>query len=113
MAMTKCKECGSKISTKAAACPSCGAKVKTEPGAGAKFLGSLVSLGLLVWLGSMFLGAMGSSEPQDPQAMVKELEAKCAASAKDAPASMGNKKDFYESCVFGGKSQLRAQGVLK
>ena len=113
MAMTKCKECGGKVSTKAAACPSCGVKIKSEPGAGARFFGNLVSLGVLIWLGFMFLGDMGSSQPQDPQAMVKEIEAKCAASTKDAPASLGSKKDIYESCVFGGKSQLRAQGVLK
>lgn len=111
--LTKCKECGSKISRKAVVCPSCGVKTKSEPGIGSKFFGSLVSLGILVWFGSMFLNAMGSSQPNDPQAMVKELEAKCAASAKDAPASWGNKKDVYESCVFGGKSQLRAQGLIQ
>src|SRR5690348_6510576 len=32
MAMTKCKECGAQISTKAEACPQCGAKHKKSSG---------------------------------------------------------------------------------
>lgn len=110
--MIKCKECGSKLSTKATACPSCGAMTKSEPGAGAKLLGSLISGGIMIWLGFLIFGAIGLRQPKDPQAMLKELEAKCAASANDAPASWGNKKNIYESCVFGGKNQLRAQGFV-
>lgn len=30
MAMTKCKECGNEVSTKADSCPHCGAKLKRE-----------------------------------------------------------------------------------
>ena len=32
MAMTKCKECGKEVSTKAFSCPSCGAQVKESSG---------------------------------------------------------------------------------
>lgn len=32
MAITKCKECGAQISTKAQSCPSCGAKIKKRMG---------------------------------------------------------------------------------
>ena len=34
MALVKCKECGSQVSTKAGACPGCGAKVKQSGGCG-------------------------------------------------------------------------------
>lgn len=34
MALVKCKECGSKVSTKAAACPQCGAKINKGMGCG-------------------------------------------------------------------------------
>ena len=34
MALVKCKECGSKVSTKAAACPQCGAKISKGMGCG-------------------------------------------------------------------------------
>jgi hypothetical protein len=42
MAMTKCKECGAEISTKADSCPQCGAKRKKNSGC------ALVLLGLLL-----------------------------------------------------------------
>lgn len=39
MAMTKCKECGSEISTKAEACPKCGAKVTKSSGCATAIIG--------------------------------------------------------------------------
>ncbi len=42
MAMTKCKECGAALSTKAAACPQCGAKIKRTS--------------VMTWLVTGFLG---------------------------------------------------------
>ena len=113
MAMTKCKECGGKLSTKATACPSCGARTKAEPGAGAKFIGSLVTLILLLWLGAVLIGALTRTEKNDPAELIKELEAKCAASTKDLPKNIGDKKNFYDSCVAGGKAQFRAQGLIE
>lgn len=113
MAITKCKECGGKLSTKADACPSCGARTKAVPGAGAKLVGSLATLILFLWLGAMLIGALTSTEKKDPAELVKELEAKCAASTKDLPKNMGDKKNFYDSCVAGGKAQFRAQGLIE
>ena len=45
MALVKCKECGSEISNKAAACPKCGAKVRRTSGCAWLFL---ILLGLLI-----------------------------------------------------------------
>lgn len=51
MAMTKCKECGAEISTKAEACPQCGAKRKKSSGC------ALVVLGVLVLVIIVIVGA--------------------------------------------------------
>ena len=42
MALVKCKECGSQVSTKAACCPTCGAKIKKK-------------VGILGWLFALFV----------------------------------------------------------
>lgn len=47
VALTKCKECGNEVSTKASNCPKCGAPVKTE-GSGCAGRGCLVIIGLIV-----------------------------------------------------------------
>ena len=112
MAITTCKECGGKVSTKADACPSCGAKLKSAPGGCAQALGGLIALAILLFFVVVVIGALSSSSERDPQQMLAELEAKCAASAKEAPATMG-KKEFYEACIAGGRAQLRADNVIK
>ena len=48
MAMTKCKECGTAISTKADACPKCGAKQVHTSGCAKVALGLILTIGLLV-----------------------------------------------------------------
>ena len=56
MAMTKCKECGEKISTKADACPKCGAKRKhTSP------VGCLIGIILLVIIIGGIIGSLDST----------------------------------------------------
>lgn len=63
MAMTKCKECGAEVSTKADACPRCGAKPKKGSGC------ALVVLGFLVVFLVVVVGGQGSrSRPQAPTA---------------------------------------------
>lgn len=51
MAMTKCRECGSEISTKAEACPKCGAKRKSQTGCGTLIMASVVGLIVLAAIG--------------------------------------------------------------
>lgn len=116
MAITKCKECGGKLSTKAESCPTCGAKVNVAQKAIANLLGGVLSLAFFLWLGWLVLDSLANSggqpEKKDPQVLLEELEAKCAASAKEAPSIM-DKKSFYDSCVAGGRGQLRASGLIE
>lgn len=44
MALTKCKECGNKVSTKAKACPDCGAPIKKKVGCGGIIFAGLFAL---------------------------------------------------------------------
>lgn len=116
MAMTKCKECGGKLSTKAESCPTCGAKTKGAQEAFVKFVSSLLSLGIFLWLGWMVLGFLtspvGVEGKRDPQSLLAELERKCSASASEAPSNWGDKRSVHDACIAGGRAQLRAQGLI-
>jgi hypothetical protein len=60
MALIKCKECGSEISSKAKACPHCGAPTKKEgiqPGCLGRIL---ILVGILVLGGALFDFCQGS-----------------------------------------------------
>lgn len=64
MAMTKCRECGAEISTKAEACPKCGARRKGQVGAGS-ILGVLfLIVVVLALVGQCSVGTL----PQTPEA---------------------------------------------
>jgi hypothetical protein len=72
MAMTKCRECSTEISTKADSCPKCGAKRKRW-GIGRVLLWGIGGLVVLGWLGNL-IGSHGSgsaagSTPRDKVAM--------------------------------------------
>lgn len=125
MAMTKCKECGKDISTKAEQCPSCGAKVQKKLGvvssiivvvviffAGKVFIDFIFSAGKEVHAAVKEVRESVQAEKKDPAALIKELESKCAATAREAPESF-DKNEFYKSCVAGGRAQFRAQGIIK
>lgn len=56
MAITKCKECGGQISTKAKTCPHCGAAIKK--GSWLKWIGVLVLLFLVAYVVGMFIQAL-------------------------------------------------------
>src|SRR5690348_11696485 len=56
MAMTKCRECGAEVSTKAEACPKCGAKRKANTGCGA-----LIGVGVLIVIALAFIGQCSSN----------------------------------------------------
>ncbi|MDD2581999.1 MAG: hypothetical protein PHR66_08405 [Desulfuromonadaceae bacterium] len=66
MAITKCKECGNEVSTKADSCPKCGAKIKKSIGCGGLILVFIV-LGII---GSMFSQSPNSTStsPSAPSA---------------------------------------------
>ena len=54
MALIKCKECGSQVSSKAGACPNCGVKIKGQTGCGSVLL-SLFLVCVLLWMFSAVL----------------------------------------------------------
>lgn len=61
MAMTKCKECGGELSTKAEACPKCGAKVTRTSVAAMGCLVIILIFGVLTAIGAIFGGGSPSS----------------------------------------------------
>lgn len=64
MALTKCKECGGQVSTKAKTCPSCGASPK-KPLTMVAFIGYAV-------LGSVLLGVIGSRIERNEASLTPE-----------------------------------------
>jgi hypothetical protein len=60
MAMTKCKECGVQISTKADACPQCGAKRKRTSGCAVVILGFLLIFLLLPMIATRTITGNGA-----------------------------------------------------
>ncbi len=61
MAMKKCKECGTAVSSKAESCPSCGARLKAKPmGCGSVIGFIILAIIILAAVGS-FLGGNGES----------------------------------------------------
>lgn len=93
MAMTKCRECGAQISTKAEACPSCGAKRKSNSGCG-----TLIGTAVLVLVALAFIGQCSSntspttsgastsaSKQHAPAAPVAQLPASASPASAAAP----------------------------
>lgn len=92
MALIKCHECGTEVSTEAKTCPKCGAKVK-KPSSGA---GTMLIIGLVA---AIFLVAMaggggskGVSEPETP-----EQKAKKDAEYKQYVVAVATSKTIRES----------------
>jgi hypothetical protein len=109
VAMTKCKECGGEISSKAEACPKCGVRLKAKPSGCLvslfKLIGVLVGaiIGLMVALS--FLSNVNRPGP------VQELESKCQSFSDSHPIA-SERADIYSSCVDSGKAALKARGVI-
>lgn len=62
MALVKCKECGSQVSSKAKACPSCGAKPQKAVGT----FGGLIVIGIAIFIFSKMFGGTGSTGASTP-----------------------------------------------
>ncbi len=70
MALVKCKECGSEVSTEAKACPKCGAKVPKK-------------VGLLGWIAVLFVGVfVYQCTSQSSKTSVAEKPAEVAVASK-------------------------------
>lgn len=70
MAMTKCRECGHEISTKATACPSCGAKIK-RTSLVTKIVAGFVGLVFVASIAGYFSGIDAKNEGEAKQAAVE------------------------------------------
>ena len=112
MALMKCKECGGKVSTKAAACPSCGAKIGQGKSLFAELLGGIISLIILGAMALVFIGMFSGGTQKTEDELKKELTERCNEAAKSAPQGM-DKKSFSSSCIQGGLVQLKNQGQIK
>jgi hypothetical protein len=108
----KCKECGGKVSTKAAACPSCGAKIGQGKSLFAELLGGVISLIILGAMALVFIGMFSGGTQKTEDELKKELTERCNEAAKSAPQGM-DKKSFSSSCIQGGLVQLKNQGQIK
>lgn len=78
MAMTKCKECGQEVSTKATTCPNCGVK---NPGVNSgdilKGIGVLIVIGLFVSMCSTEDKPEEPPKPKTPEELRTEKLAEC------------------------------------
>lgn len=76
MAMTKCRECGAQISTKAEACPNCGAKRKSNSGCG-----TLIGAAVLIVVALALIGQCSSNTSPTPSNSATQTSPSNAAAA--------------------------------
>jgi hypothetical protein len=107
LALTKCKECGAKVSTKAVACPTCGARRGGARRLLIRLLASIFSLVVVVAIGSWLLEKTQPSEEE----LKAELDTRCRSGADAAPEIM--KKIFYDNCIKIGTAKLKMQGKIQ
>lgn len=71
MSLVDCKECKTKISTKAHSCPSCGAPQKSEPSILRFLIYIPIALGFLLWLGVLLVSSDPIKEGEPYEASIK------------------------------------------
>ncbi len=81
MAMTKCKECGTEISTKAAACPKCGAVMPKKTSGCAMIVGACFAIFIVA---PMVMVSVGSKKPLSPEAQKQQEAEQLATDACEA-----------------------------
>lgn len=126
MALIKCKECGSQLSSKAEVCPTCGLRLRAGPAAAKSGSGCIVGLFKLVGglvgavIGLMVAVSLLSNKtamtPTSTQMAptntsvtpTRKLEIGCEEFVKTLPAGTDRTLE-YESCIASGSSVIRAQ----
>ncbi|MGF6664984.1 hypothetical protein QF000_006652 [Paraburkholderia atlantica] len=76
MALIQCRECGTYISNKAAACVKCGAPVK-KPAKAREVVGGIVVLGLIGWIAAEMFGGSSSNSSEAPADKPAAVEQAC------------------------------------
>ncbi len=119
MAMTKCRECGAQISTKAEACPNCGAKRKSNSGCG-----TLIGVAVLIVVALALIGQCSSntspttsssanqtSTPHASAALVNQPQASTSPARATAPQP-GSQWDYRQDKDPMGKGAAYFASVL-
>lgn len=88
MALIKCKECGTEVSTEAAACPKCGAKPKTK-------LSIIHWIGILTGLSILYFFITTPSNQQVNNAANINVMSETAET--NATANIASKKEIYQT----------------
>ena len=102
MAMTKCKECGQPVSTKAVACPHCGAKVARQNiGCG--------GLIIVVFIGVIVVGVIGSQMGDHSTPTASHVVSPPAPSHEPTPAEKEAEEKAKKRDVQIGLAQLGAK----
>lgn len=117
MAMTKCKECGKDVSTKADKCPHCGAK---GPGGKGNILGGIFFIAIIVGLVMAFTGgddnggssgdsAIGDKNPEKTQEKTTEQKAAEEAACKKDLQCWGDRHSMSAGMVCDDKVEALAK----
>jgi hypothetical protein len=94
MALVKCKECGSKVSTEAATCPQCGATISKSMGCGTLVIVAIMAF-LIVRIMLPSVGRSGGSQsvstdaPSEIAAPLIDIKALAGKSPKEVQAILG------------------------
>lgn len=115
MAMTKCKECGKEISTKAAACPACGAKIVRTSGCAMVAAVAVGGVFLIVMLSQCVRPSDTRSADTPPTAAVpqrtgQELDVMLAEAAK-LPTEGGQRAKGLQAVIAAGAGTQQAESA--
>lgn len=106
MALIKCKECGSEVSSKADACPKCGARVAAKPmGCGTLIVAIILGLVIISAFSSIFSSTSRSEKPSAQPIQPSASTAK--APSPPAPPEPGSQWNYHHN------DDLMAKGVIR
>lgn len=109
MALIKCKECGSEVSSKAETCPKCGARVAAKPmGCGSMIGLSIIGLILFSLISSNSTSTSGSrsSASSNSSSQASTVIARSIPVADPIPVPVNPDWDYYQSDDSMGKGRI-------
>ena len=110
MALIKCSDCGTAVSTKAASCPKCGRVLRRAP-QNIGCCGSIVLLGLVGFCGLVALTVLSEPQPQPQGERVAPSPPAPAPGPPATPDTSGGKITLTRE-DFGGYWPLEADEIL-
>jgi len=106
MALIKCKECGSQISSGATACPQCG---KPSVSSGASVISGLFALGLLIGAAWFFLDGGWDNLTQGTLSGIQDQVARDSLAQYDIATAQGDKMQICVQAGLVAAAYLQAQ----